>query len=417
MLAAWRERATHNVVSHPASHGQRALWFLHQSNPTSAAYNVVFSARIRSAIDLPALRRSFQALVDRHPSLRTTFREESDCLVQQVRGYWPVSLTVLDRASIDLTTPRNDIHTHTHDPFPLQNGPLVRVDLFTRAADDQILLFTVHHIVADGWSLFLLLDDLRRIYPAERDGGTPPPARPVYDAIEHSRWQEAMLAGAEGQEHEKYWLSKLAGPLVPLSLPTDRARSDSLSDRGASLPIDLGPELSNAVREMATSEGTTPFVVLLAAYQVLLQRYTGQNEIIVGTPTYGRDRTEFSNIVGYLINMIPLRTTFDRDPTFREFLAQMRQTVVEGIQHQDYPFPLLVEKLQPDRGFSRTPIFQTVFILQKFKQFAGLDDSSRLTGSGGGAEFGGLALEPFPIPQLEGQFELSVELIDNIESY
>ncbi len=178
VLAAWRERATHNVVSHPASHGQRALWFLHQSNPTSAAYNVVFSARIRSAIDLPALRRSFQALVDRHPSLRTTFREESDCLVQQLRGYWPLSLTVHDRANIDLPTLRKEIHQISQAPFDLQNGPLVRVDLFTRAADDQILLFTVHHIVADGWSLFLLLDDLRRIYPAERDGGTPPPPVP-----------------------------------------------------------------------------------------------------------------------------------------------------------------------------------------------------------------------------------------------
>ncbi len=417
VLAAWRERATHNVVSHPASHGQRALWFLHQSDPKSAAYNVVFSARIRSVIDLPALRRSFQALVDRHPSLRTTFHEESDRLIQQVRGYLPVPLTVHDRPDIDLPALRKEIHQNSQAPFDLQNGPLVRVDLFKRAADDQILLFTVHHIIADGWSLFLLLDDLRRIYPAERDGGTPPPARPVYDVIEHSRWQEAMLAGPEGQEHENYWLSKLAGPLIPLSLPTDRARSVSLPDQGASLPIDLGPGLSNAVREMATREGTTPFVVLLAAYQVLLQRYTGQSEIIVGTPTYGRDRAEFSNIVGYLINMIPLRTTFESDPTFREFLAQMRQTVVEGIQHQDYPFPLLVEKLQPDRGFSRTPVFQTVFILQKFKQFAGLDDSSRLTTSGVYAEFGGLVLEPFPIPQLEGQFELSIELIENSGAY
>ncbi len=134
-------------------------------------------------------------------------------------------------------------------------------------------------------------------------------------------------------------------------MPTDRPRPVSLSDRGASLPIDLGRELSDAVRELAAREGTTPFVVLLTAYQVLLHRYTGQNEMIVGTPTYGRDRAEFANVVGYLINMIPLKATFDDDPPFRELLAQMRQTVVEGIQHQDYPFPLLVEKLQPDREF------------------------------------------------------------------
>lgn len=411
VLAAWRERATQSVLSHPAAHGQRALWFLHQSHPKTAAYNVVFSVRIRSAIDLPAFRRSFQALVDRHPSLRTTFSEESDRLVQRVHGYMPVCFTAHNRSGVDLPTLRKEIHEISRTPFDLENGPLMRIDLFARAADDQILLFTVHHIAADGWSLSLLLNDLRRIYPAERDGGTPPPARPAHDVVEHTRWQDAMLNGPEGQEHEAYWLSKLPGALTPLSLPTDHSRAFSLSDRGASLPIDLGRELSDAARALAAKEGTTPFVLLLTAYQVLLHRYTGQNEVIVGTPTYGRDRPEFANVAGYLINMVPLKAAFGDDPTFRELLARMREVVVEGIQHQDYPFPLLVEKLQPDRDFSRTPIFQTVFILQKFLQDAGADELFGVTGSER-ADFGGLILEPFPIPQLEGQFELSIELCE-----
>jgi amino acid adenylation domain-containing protein len=412
VLVAWREQATQSVVSHPAAHGQRALWFLHQSHPGSAAYNVVFSARVRSPIDLQALRRSFQALVDRHPSLRTTFREESDGLVQRVHGCMPVCFNVHDRPGIDLPTLRKEIHEASQAPFNLQNGPLLRVDLFTRWADDQILLFTVHHIAADGWSLFLLLEDLRRIYPAERDGVAPPPPRPVHDILEFARWQEAMLAGPEGQAHEAYWLSKLAGVLTPLSMPTDRARPISLSERGASLPIDLGAELSNAVRTLAAREGATPFVVLLTAYQVLLHRYTGQQEVIVGSPTYGRDRADFADVVGDFINMIPLKAAFHDDPPFRELLARTRQAVVEGIQHQDYPFPLLVEKLQPDRDFSRTPVFQTVFVLQKFKQVAGLEDLITHTESDVRAEFGGLVLEPFPIPQQEGQFDLSVELAE-----
>ena len=199
LLAAWRERAVQSVVSHPAAHGQRALWFLHQSHPGSAAYNVVFTARVRSTIDLPALRRSFQALVDRHPSLRTTFRQEADRLVQRVHGYMPVCFNVHHRPGIDLPTLRKEIHDTSQIPFDLQNGPLMRVDLFARATDDQILLFTVHHIAADGWSLFLLLDDLRRIYPAERDSSAPPPSRPVRDILEHSRWQEAMLAGPKAR--------------------------------------------------------------------------------------------------------------------------------------------------------------------------------------------------------------------------
>ena len=178
------------------------------------------------------------------------------------------------------------------------------------------------------------------------------------------------------------------------------------------LPIDLGSELSSAVRRLAASEGTTPFVVLLTAYQVLLHRYTGQQEVIVGSPAYGRDRPEFADLVGYLINMMPLKAVFHGDPPFRELLAQVRQTVMEGIQHQDYPFPLLVEKLQPDRDFSRTPIFQTVFILQKFKEVAGLEGLFTQAESDVNMEFGGLVLEPFAIPQLEGQFELAVELTE-----
>ena len=413
VLAAWRERATQSVVSHPAAHGQRALWFLHQSDPSSAAYNVMFSARVRSVIDLPALRRSLQALVDRHPSLRTTFGEESDRLVQRVHGYMPVCFTVHDRPGTDLSTLRREVHEVSQVPFDLQNGPLMRVDLFTRAPDDQILLFTIHHIAADGWSVFLLLEDLRRIYPAERDGGAPPPPRPAHDILEHSRWQEAMLAGPEGQAHEAYWLNRLAGSLTLLNLPTDRLRSASLTNRGASHPIDLGSELSDAVRMLAVRERTTPFVVLLTAYQILLHRYTGQQEVIVGSPVYGRDRAEFANVIGYLINMIPLRAAFHDDLPFRELLARMRQAVVEGIQHQDYPFPLLVEKLQPDRDFSRTPVFQTVFILQKFNQVVGLEDLFSNTESDVRAEFGGLVLEPFQIPQQEGQFELSLDLAEN----
>ena len=195
-------------------------------------------------------------------------------------------------------------------------------------------------------------------------------------------------------------------------MPTDRPRPLSLSDRGASLPIDLGDKLSNAVRTLAAKEGATPFVVLLTAYQVLLYRYTGQHEVIVGSPTYGRDCADFADVVGDFINMIPLKAAFHDDPPFQELLARMRQAVVEGIQHQDYPFPLLVEKLQPDRDFSRTPVFQTVFILQKFKQVAGLENLFTHTEPDARAEFAGLTLEPFPIPQQEGQFELSLELAE-----
>jgi amino acid adenylation domain-containing protein len=417
VLAAWRERAAQTVVSHPAGHGQRASWFLHQSHPESGAYNVVISVRVRSPIDLAALHRSFQALLDRHPSLRTTFADESDGLVQRVHGWVPVCFTVHDRSGIDLPRLREEIYEVSQKPFDLRTVPLMRIDLFKRSADDHVLLVTIHHIAADGWSICLLLDDLRLLYPAELKGGAAPPPRPACDILQHTQWQEAVLAGPEGQEHEAYWLSKLAGGSTLLSMPTDRPRPLSLSEQGASLPFDLGIDLSDAVRALAAREGVTPFVVLLTAYQILLHRYTGQGEVIVGTPAYGRNRPEFADVVGLFINMIPLKATFNDDPPLRELLARMRQAVVEGIQHQDYPFPLLVEKLQPDRDFSRTPVFQTVFNLQKYQKVTGLEALLSQAGSEARAEFGGLVLESFPIPQQEGQLELSVELSEKDGAY
>ena len=413
VLATWRERARQEIISHPASHGQRALWFLNRSNPESAAYNVVFSARIRSGINLPALQRAFQALVDRHPSLRTSFYQESDYLFQRVHGYAPVCFAVHDRAGVELGVLGKEVHASSVAPFDLQTGPLMRVDLYTRDSDDHILLLTVHHVAADGWSLFLLLDDLRRLYPFECGRGAAPTSRPMHDVFEYSRWQENMLAGPEGRAHEEYWLNQLRGDLPLLSVPADHPRQASQSVQGASSSIDLGERLSGQVRRLAVKEGTTPFVVLLTAYQILLHRYTGQQEVIVGSPTYGRDRAEFADVVGDFINMIPLKSAFHDDPPFRELLGRTRQLVVGGIQHQDYPFPLLVEKLQPVRTFSQTPVFQTVFILQKFKEIAGFEKFFSNSEPGVRAEFAGLLLEPFSIPQQEGQFELSLELAES----
>ena len=411
LLEYWRKVAASSIETHPATYGQRALWFLQQSLPASAAYNVVFTACVRSSIDTAALKNSCQALVDRHPSLRTTYNMQDDALTQQVHGFLPVHFQTHHRASVDSGQLREEIIRASRVPFDLERGPLVRVELFTRAPDDHVLLITVHHIAADGWSLFLLLDDLRQVYASECEEGKLPAPRPLHNVAEFARWQKQMLSQGEGKSHEEYWMRHLAGELAPLNLPTDRPRPASFTTRGATLGVDLGRELSKAIRELALCEGATPYVLLLAAYQVLLHRYTGQPEVIVGSPTYGRDQAEFSDVVGDFINMIPLRARISGDLNFREFLAQARQTVLEGIQHQDYPFPRLVEKLQPVRDPSRSPVFQTLFVLQKFKQLKGFEGF--FTGSAGRLDWGGLVIEPFSITQQEGQFELSLELVEH----
>ena len=417
VLRAWCERAAETIVSYPATHAQRASWFLLQPKPESGAYNIVFSVRVRSTIDAAALYRSFQALMDRHPSLRTTFSDEANGLVQRIRDWMPVSFTVHDRSDIELSRLREEVYKKSQAPFDLRTGPLMRIDLFTRSVEDHVLLVTIHHIAADGWSIFLLLDDLRSLYPAECNSGAAYPPRPMCDILQHARWQSAMLASPEGEGHEAYWLSKLTDLQTSLSMPTDRPRSVAVSGQGTSLPIDLGVDLSDAVRALAAGHGATPFVVLLTAYQILLHRYTGQQDIVVGSPVYGRDRQEFADVVGLFMNMLPLRATFDDDPPLQKLLARVRQIVVEGTEHQDYPFSLVVEKLRPNRDFSRNPVFQTVFILQKYPKASGLEAFLGHAGSEERAEFGGLVLEPFPVSQQEGQLELAVELTEKDGAY
>ncbi len=411
-LAAWRERAANYVVSHPATFAQRALWFLYQNKPDSAAYNVALAVRICSEIDRSALQNACQALLDRHPSLRTTYMMEDTELIQRVHGDMPVSFRVHERRDVDLQELRDEVIDVSHLPFRLESGPVMRVDLFSRTETDHILLITVHHIAVDGWSVFLLIEDLRNNYRDERNGGPAPPPRPENDVSTYARWQEKMLASPEGRAHERYWTDALSGEIPTLDLRTDRPRSAVAAVCGASCQVDLGAEVSDAVRALAVSAGTTPFVVLLASYHVLLHRYTSQAQLIVGTPTYGRDRPEFADVIGDFINMIPLKADLSKDPTFHELLGQLRNRVLEGIQHQDYPFTLLVEKLHPVRDSSQTPVFQTVFIMQKFRPLAGLEGTFSRATKDVRVDFGGLALESFPIPQQEGQFDIALELVD-----
>jgi amino acid adenylation domain-containing protein len=412
LLAAWRQRAASQITSHVATHAQRALWFLQNEAPDSPAYNIAIPVRVFSKIDVSALEKACQALIDRHPSLRTTYAMDGTSLVQRVHGHMPVSFRMHDRAGVDLQVLRKEIIESSHAPFCVETGPVIRVDLFTRAEDDHILLIAVHHIAVDGWSGTLLMDDLRLNYIAETNPGAAPPPRPENDALVYARWQQSMLSSPEGQKHENYWTHALAGELPVLDLPTDWPRSATGTVCGASLAVDLGEVLSEEVRALAMASGTTAFVVLLAAYHSLLHRYTGSEQTIVGTPTYGRDRVEFANVIGDFVNTIPLKADFQGDPTFHQLLAQMRDRVLEGLDHQDYPFSLIVEKLQPARHPSRTPIFQTLFILQRYKTEAALKAIFSHAPGEARIDFGGLAVESFAIPHNEGQFDVTLELVD-----
>ena len=396
---------------YPLSWGQRALWFLWQLAPDSPAYNVAFNCRISSDVDVAALEKVFQVLSDRYPILRSSFPNLGTSPIQQVNPEQAVDFQQIDATNSSEEELKREVFAAYESPFDLEQGPVMRVRLFTRSLQEHILLLVIHHIVGEGWSIGILLDELKVLYPNLRTGreATLPP--PVNSHQDYVRWQKTIIESAEGERLWDYWQQQLAGELPVLNLPTDRPRPSEQTYNGASYPFSLSETLSQQLKELAQFERTTLYTILLAAFQVLLHRYTEQNDILVGCPTASRYRPEFTQIVGYLVNPVVMRADLSENPSFREFLAQARHTVLGAIEHQDYPFPLIVERLQPKRDISRSPIFQACFVLQKLQQ---TPDVLKLYSSqvGTAVEWGGLVLKPYEMPQQEGQFDLTLEIAD-----
>jgi amino acid adenylation domain-containing protein len=411
-----REKAKESKSLFPLSQGQQALWFLYKLVPHSWAYNTLFTARIQSAIDIPALRRTFQALISRHPSLRTTYTERDGKPFQQIHEDLEVQIEEIDVSNASWDELKEQVTQEARRPFNLEQGSVMRVSLFTRSPKDHIFMLAIHHIASDFWSLLILMDELRVLYSTEKTGtqASLPPQNLSY--VDYIHWQNQMLAGAAGERLWAYWREQLAGELPVLNLPTDRPRSPVQTYQGASHSFRLTKELTQRLKGLAQAEKATLYMTLLAAFQVLLYRYTGQEDILVGSPTFGRTQREFAEIVGYFVNPVVLRANLAGNPTFQAFLSQVRQTVLGAIGHQDYPFPLLVERLQADRDPTRSPIFQVLFILQKPQQFEEVVELFAPSETPSQVNWGELKLEPFEIPQQEGQFDLTLEMIEAGES-
>ncbi|HWS53533.1 MAG TPA: condensation domain-containing protein, partial [Pyrinomonadaceae bacterium] len=392
----------------PLSHGQRSLWFLHQLAPESAAYNIPVAARVLSEVDADALRRAFSALARRHPSLRATFTLDGGEPAQRVRDGAEISFRQVDAARLSEAALRERLAEEAHAPFDLERGPLMRVSLYTRAEDEHLLLLVVHHIVADFWSLAVLVEELGRLYEAERGGPATPPPPPAFRYADYVRWQDAMLRGAEGERLRAYWLEKLSGGLPVLNLPTDRPRPPLQTFRGARVPLRLDAALTRRLKTLGRERGATLYMTLLAGLQALLHRHTGQKDFLVGSPTSGRNRADFEGVVGYFINPVVVRADLSRDPTFEELLGRVRRTVLEAFEHQDYPLALLVEQLQPERAGGRSAIFDVAFVFQKSRS-AGDDLSPLALGEGGAkVKVGGLELESVALDQRASQFDLTL---------
>jgi amino acid adenylation domain-containing protein len=406
------DQARHTVSELPLSCGQQALWLTHQLAPQSWAYNVLFTARVQSEVETKALHGAFQTLLARHPILRTTYITRNGRPEQEVHPHLPAAFEAIDASAWSEQAFRDRLIEAARQPFDLEHGPMLRVHLFTRSATDHVLLLVIHHIAIDAFSLGILLQELRVLYTAAKTGiqALLPPLDLQY--TDYGRWQAEMLAGPEGERLWAYWQQQLAGELPTLSLPTDRPRPPVQTYQGASHSFRCHAELTQRLKTLARTEGATLYMTLLAAFYVLLYRYTSQEDLLVGTFNADRVRPEFRRIMGYFVNPLVLRTNLAGNPPFRTFLGQVRHTVLDALKHQEFPFPLLVERLQPARDASRSPLFQVAFVLQQLYRQEDLLQCFLPGFTDVQIDFGELVLAPFPLPQQEGQFDLTLEMAE-----
>ncbi|MCC6456163.1 MAG: amino acid adenylation domain-containing protein [Caldilineaceae bacterium] len=379
ILALLRDYASGSLALYPLSHGQRALWFVHQLAPESAAYHIMLALQIDGTLDQPVLGLALQALIERHEVLRTTYPAINDQPVQMVTPAQAVSLPLTEVIDCSQDELQARLMQEADRPIDLVHGPILRTHLFKRSATEHILLLTLHHIAIDFWSLETLIDELSHLYGAYSKGEKPTLPAIQRQFSDYVRWQNEMLSGERGEQLRTYWREKLGGELPVLNLATDRPRPHVQTYRGASTPgTTLPAQLARGIRQLAQAEATTAYTVILAALQVLLHRYSGQADLLIGSPMSGRSRPEFKDIAGYCVNPTVIRADLSGDPTIRTYLQRIRPAVIGAIEHVDYPFPLLVEQLQPVRDLSRSPLFQVGFAWDKsqIKPASGPDGST-----------------------------------------
>jgi amino acid adenylation domain-containing protein len=346
-----------------ASYSQRRLWFFDQLEPNSATYNMHLTYRLSGALDVVALEQSLNAIVRRHETLRTSIITVADQPAQVIAQELPFQLTqlVLDSEGEDEQARLGrQIESFTRAPFSLANAPLMRACLIQLRPDVHVLVLVLHHIIADGWSLRVVLRELAELYRAYSRGADPNLHPLPLQYADFARSQHAWLKD-DLDTRLAYWREQLAGPPPPLMLATDRPRPAYQTFDGGREILEIDATLNASLQRLSAESGATLFMTLLAAFEVLLYRYTGQEDFVVGSPVAGRTHPGTEGLIGFFVNTVALRAKFDGNPSFRDHLRRTRETVLHAFEHQDLPFEKLVEELQPERDLSRTPLFQVLF--------------------------------------------------------
>jgi amino acid adenylation domain-containing protein/non-ribosomal peptide synthase protein (TIGR01720 family) len=399
LLAQLLRRKLSEVRTRPVSFAQERLWFLYQLSPHSPFYNVSFALRLSGVLDVPALQVSLNEIVRRHESLRTTFAVSAGQPVQVIAPAQPVLLPITDLHHLP-DAPRQAeacrlATVEAQRPFDLEQGPLLRLGLLRLAAQEHVLLLTMHHIITDGWSLGVFVRELGALYSASIAGRSAPLSPLPLQYADYAVWQRQWLQGELLERQLAFWNKQLAGVPV-LALPTDRPRPATQNYRGAGHSVLIQKEISDGVQALCRGEGVTPFMLLLAAFQVLLARTSGQDDIAVGTPLANRSRAELEGLIGFFVNTLVLRTDLSGNPPFRTLLQRLRETALGAYAHPDVPFEKLVAELRPQRDPSHNPLFQVMFALQNMP-LARLD-------------LPGLTISRLETEEISSTFDLSLSL-------
>ncbi|MCA1612829.1 MAG: amino acid adenylation domain-containing protein [Acidobacteria bacterium] len=352
----------------PLSFSQQRLWFLSQLEPDNPVYNISAAVRLKGRLDIGALERTLDEIVGRHEVLRTTLATVDGSPVQVVSPPRPSRIHVVDLSGMPEgereAEARRRATEEARQPFDLSAGPLLRSALLRLGGDEHVLLFTMHHIVSDGWSMGILIREVATLYGAfTTDRPSPLPELPIQYA-DFAVWQREWLQGDALETQLAYWRRQLGDNPPVLELNTDHPRPFVRTTRGARHSHRLSPELTNELRDLSRREGATLHMTLLAAFQTLLHRYTGQDDISVGTPVANRNRAETEDLLGFFVNTLVLRTDLSGGPDFRELLRRVKDVALGAYAHQDVPFERLVEELRPERDLSHQPLFQVMFVLQ-----------------------------------------------------
>jgi amino acid adenylation domain-containing protein len=352
----------------PLSFAQARLWFLEQLEPGSSAYNIPVAVRLTGSLEVAALKQSLQEIVERHEALRTTFRMISGEPTQVIAPVLALTMPLVDLCDLPEAQQEAQVERlateEAQQPLDLAMGPLLRAKLLHLGEAEHVLLLTMHHIVSDGWSIGVLIRELAALYEAFSSGKPSPLPQLSIQYADFAHWQRQWLQGEVLAAQLSYWQQQLAGAQTVLELPTDRPRPAVQTFRGATQFLALPEPLSQKLKSLSQRSGVTLFMTLLAAFQTFLYRYTGQEDICIGSPIANRNRSETEGLIGFFVNTMVLRTNLSENPSFQELLGRVREVTLGAYAHQDLPFEQLVEALQPERNLSHQPLFQVMFILQ-----------------------------------------------------